>query len=152
MLVAWVSLLVGLGSASTTVRPIQPDLFIPRNAPDVVWVTEADNTVVPIAAPEVAGDTLRGMRRGTSEPVAIPLASMQSVKAKVPDHTKTAVFLVGMGSLATATVYAIWVSEAGRTLKAWTAASTIRRTKDRAVRLARTADRRAPVLRRGAML
>ena len=108
-----VNLLVVLGSACTTVRPIQPDLFIPRNAPDVVWVTTADNTVVPITAPELAGDTLRGLRRGTSEPVAIPFTSLQTVKARVPDHTKTAFFLVGMGALATATVYAIWVSKAG---------------------------------------
>jgi hypothetical protein len=112
-LLTGVSLLASLGSACTTVRPIQPALFIPRTAPDVVWVTAADNTVVPVAAPEVAGDTLRGMRRGTSEPIAIPLISLQTVKAKVPDHAKTALLLVGMGALATATVYAIWISKAG---------------------------------------
>jgi len=112
-LITGLSVLVGLASACTTVRPIQPGLFIPQHAPDLVWVTTADHTVVPVTAPELAGDTLRGTRRGTSEPVAIPLTGLQTVTAKVPDHTKTAFFVVGMGALAGAAVYAIWVSKAG---------------------------------------
>jgi len=102
-----------LACGCTTARPIQPVVFVPAQGPDVVWVTAPDSSVVAVADPEVAGDTLRGTRRGTHEPVAIPLNTVRVVKARVPDHTKTALFVVGVIGLSTAAVYAIWVSKAG---------------------------------------
>jgi len=35
-------------------------------------VTYTNSAVVPLAQPEIAGDTLRGMRPGTSNPLSIP--------------------------------------------------------------------------------
>jgi hypothetical protein len=102
-----------LACACTTARPIQPAEFVPTQGPDVVWVTAPDNSVVAVADPEVARDTLRGIRQGTHERVTIPLTAVRVVKAKVPDHAKTALFVVGMMGLGTAAVYAIWVSKAG---------------------------------------
>ena len=100
-------------TACTSVRPVQPDPFIPIHTPGVVWVTYPDNTVVPVAAPDVTGDTLRGMRQGTRKAVAISLRDVRSVQAKVPDGTKTAVFVTGALAGFVASVYVMWIRKAG---------------------------------------
>jgi hypothetical protein len=103
------------GGACTTLRRIQPGEFLAKNSPDVVWVTQANNTVVPLAQPQLVGDTLRGMWVGTQRPVAIPLNEVGSVRAKVPDRRKTAVLLAGLGVGAVSSVYFLWISKAGPT-------------------------------------
>ena len=100
-------------TACTSVRPVQPDPFIPIHTPGVVWVTYPDSTVVPVAAPGLTGDTLRGLRPGTSEPVAISMHEIRSVRAKTPDHLKTALFLTTLGVGAVSAVYVLWISQAG---------------------------------------
>ena len=113
--VALAGLLVGVATvgACTSVRRVQADAFFATNSPDVVWVTYTNNTVVPVAQPELAGDTLRGMRQGTQRPVAIPLDQVRSVQAKVPDATKTAILVTGALTGFVASVYALWISKAG---------------------------------------
>jgi hypothetical protein len=103
---------VALG-ACTSLRRVQPAEFLARNSPDVVWVTHANNTVVPVAQPEISGDTLRGMWRGTSRTVAIPLREIQRVQARVPDRTKTLIAVAGGLTGFVASVYALWISKAG---------------------------------------
>jgi hypothetical protein len=100
-------------AACTTVRRVQPVEYLAVNTPDVVWVTRANNTVVPVAEAEVAGDTLRGTWEGKQEPVAIPLGDIQSVQAKTPDHTKTALLATTVGVALVSSVYIIWISKAG---------------------------------------
>jgi hypothetical protein len=113
--VPWAGLLCAVAGvvACTSVRRVQPAEFIPKNSPEVVWVTYTNSTVVPVAQPEIAGDTLRGMRQGTRKPVAIPLAQVRSVQAKAHDPMKTAIFLTTMGVAAVGAVYFIWVVQAG---------------------------------------
>jgi hypothetical protein len=113
--VALASLLVGITGAvaCTTVRRVQADTFLATNSPDVVWVTYTNSTVVPVTQPEIAGDTLRGMRQGTQHPVAIPLDQVRSVQAKVPDATKTAILVTGALVGFVASVYTVWISKAG---------------------------------------
>ena len=98
--------------ACTSVRRV-PAEFISTYGPDVVWVTHTNNTVVSVAQPQIAGDTLRGMRQGTQEPVAIPMDDVRSVQAKLPDRTKTVMLVAGGLTGFVASVYAIWVSKAG---------------------------------------
>jgi len=89
----WRATLAGLvfaATACTTVRRVQPAGYLAQNSPDVVWVTYDNNVVVPVAEAEIRGDTLRGMRQGTEQRVAIPLGQIQSVRAKIPDKAKTA--------------------------------------------------------------
>ena len=113
--VALASLLVGVTGvvACTTVRRVPAGTFFATNSPDVVWVTYTNNTVIPVAQPELAGDTLRGMRQGTQHPIAIPLDQVRSVQAKVPDATKTALVVTGALVGFVASVYTLWISKAG---------------------------------------
>jgi len=110
--VALAGLLLGF-AACTSVRSVQPAKFFAVNSPDVVWVTDANNTVVAVADAEITADTLKGMRPGTREPVAIPLDQVQTVKAKTPDHMKTALLLTTLGVGAVSSVYFMWISKAG---------------------------------------
>ena len=93
-------------AACMSVRPIQPAQFIPQNNPEVVWVRYTDGSFVPVRAPRISGDTLKGMWQGQQEPVSIPLADIQSVQAKVSDHTKTILLFSTLGVVAGLTVYA----------------------------------------------
>lgn len=100
-------------TACTTVRRIQPAQYLAQNSPDVVWVTYDNNVVVSVADAEIRGDTLRGMRQGTQQRVAIPLGQIQSVRAKTPDKAKTAILVTGALSGFVASVYALWISKSG---------------------------------------
>ncbi len=102
-----------LAAGCTSLRPVPPAEYLTKNSPDLVWVTYPNRVVVPVAQPEVAGDTLKGMRPGTSQPVAIPLAQVSSVQAKTPDGTKTIFFATALGAGAVSAVYLIWISQAG---------------------------------------
>ena len=99
--------------ACTSMRSVRPAQFIPQNSPEVVWVTYTNHPVVPLAQPEIAGDTLRGVRLGTRERVVIPLGQVGSVRAKEPDHVKTVLFLSGLGVAAVSAVYFVFVRQAG---------------------------------------
>lgn len=100
-------------AACTTVRRVEPAAYFAVNSPEVAWVTNANNTVIPVAQPEISGDTLKGMRQGTQEPVAIPMDQVRSVQARTPDSKKTAILVTGALAGFVAGVYAIWISKAG---------------------------------------
>jgi len=107
-------LLLGLAGATgcSTVRPIQADEYIPKYYPDVVWVTYADSSEVPIDRPKIYGDTLQGTRAG-GDTVAIPLRDVTTVRARVPDRTKTALLVSGTIVGAITSIYVFWASKAG---------------------------------------
>ncbi len=104
---------VAAAGACTTVRRIPPVEYLRTNNPDVVWVTYTNSAVVPLAQPEIAGDTLRGMRPGTSNPLSIPLDQVRSVQAKQLDHLKTGILLAALGTGAVSSVYFMWIKKAG---------------------------------------
>ena len=85
-------LLAALSSAAChTMKPItldQVNLLKPQRA----WVTEADQTVVLVANPQVVGDTLVGYVNGTYE--EMPAAQFKQVIVQAPATAKT-VLLVG---------------------------------------------------------
>jgi hypothetical protein len=113
--IALAGLLFGVAGvgACTTLRRVQPAEYFARNSPEVVWVTHTNNTVVPVAQPEIAGDTLKGIWQGTQRPVAIPLDKVRSVQAKARDDMKTAVLLTTLGVAFASSVYFMWISKAG---------------------------------------
>ena len=100
-------------TACTTVRPVQPAEYIPKFYPEVVWVTYADNTEVPIDRPKIYGDTLYGTLAGAGDTVNIPLEQVTSVRARTPDRTKTALLVSGTIAAGIASVYFLWASKAG---------------------------------------
>jgi hypothetical protein len=80
------------------VQQVRPAEYIPRHNPDLVWVA-TKGTVIPVVRPQIDGDTLRGSDLEGS--VAIPMASIQSVRAKAaaPDRTTLIVAVLVAGGL-----------------------------------------------------
>ncbi|HUL03712.1 MAG TPA: hypothetical protein VLV16_10835 [Gemmatimonadales bacterium] len=101
------------GIACTTVRQVRPAEYIPQHGPDIIWVTGEDSTIVPIVAPHVDDDTLRGTLRGTDDTVHLALTNIRTVTAKVPDHRKTAFLVVGLGTVGGLMLYEFSISKQG---------------------------------------
>jgi hypothetical protein len=113
--VVLVSLVLGVlfVGACTTVRRVQPAAYLAEKNPEVVWVTYTNNTVILVAEPVIIRDTLRGKGPVRHERVKIPLSEVQSVQAKVADHTKTALLVTALGVAAITSVYFGLVANAG---------------------------------------
>lgn len=104
--VAGVCLVLGT-LACTSVRPVAPAKLTAKALPQVVSVTYPNQTVLVVMSPELSADTLRGLRWGTQDSVAIPLDSVQTVQAKVPDRTKTLLLAATVGLLALSSAYIV---------------------------------------------
>ena len=109
--VALVGVFCAVAAACTSVRPIHPTTYLEVNAPPVVWVTYNDNKVVPLNEAEVRRDTLRGTLDGAH--VKIPLADVQTVRAKVHDGGKTALLVGTIGVAALSALYVGLISQSG---------------------------------------
>jgi hypothetical protein len=109
--VALVGVFCAVAAACTSVRPIHPTTYLEVNAPPVVWVTYNDNKVVPLNEAEVRRDTLRGTLDGAH--VKIPLADVQTVRAKVHDGGKTALLVGTVGVAALSALYVGLISQSG---------------------------------------
>ena len=91
-------------AACTAVREVQPAQFMPQHTPALVWVTTTSSAVVPVAQPQIDGDTLRGTWAGTQKPFRIPLQAIQSVHAKTPAHAQTVLLFATLGLVAGAVI------------------------------------------------
>jgi hypothetical protein len=91
----------------TTVRSVQPAVYIPQHSPATVWVTYHDNSLIPVAQPRIVGDSLMGTWQGLQEPVAISLTEIQTVQARMPSPKKTALLFTVLGLTAGGLVYTI---------------------------------------------
>jgi hypothetical protein len=67
--------------------------------------------VLAVINPTIKRDTLRGRLNG--ERVRIALSDVQSVRAKLPDHRKTALLVTTLGVAAVSTIYVMAISQAG---------------------------------------
>ena len=94
-------------AACTSIRPVPPTQLSAKQLPQVVSVTYPDNTVLVLMDPALRADTLRGLRWGTQESVAIPLDSLQTVQAKIPDYRKTFLLAATVGLLAASGAYVV---------------------------------------------
>ena len=101
------------GAACTSVRPIEPAEYIPKNKPETVWVTYTDNSYVPVDKPTVVGDTLKGTWAGLAEPVSIPFNQIQTVQAKLPNKKKTIMLFSVVGLAAAGVAYTIASGQSG---------------------------------------
>jgi hypothetical protein len=100
---------VVLGSVGCmVVQPVrQPAQFIPQQHPDIVVVTYNDNSQVPIARPQISGDSVIGTWAGLGEPVGVPLSQVQRIDAKQKSTSRTAMMVAGIGALGAGFTYAI---------------------------------------------
>jgi len=98
--------LIPLATACTAVATVRrPAQFIASKAPQIVWVTTADNSQVALLSPRVRADTLGGLADGVHY-VEMPLSTVQSMRARQPAVRRT-LFLVGGLTLAVASIAAI---------------------------------------------
>ena len=104
--------IAGIG-ACTTVKQVEPALFIQKNYPPLVWVTETNNSVVTVADAQIVLDTLFGTRPGTKDPVAIALSDVRAVKAKAPDGMKTGLLASALAVGSVSAMYIFLFSKSG---------------------------------------
>ena len=90
-----------------SVKAVQPAEYIPEHSPAVVWVTQTNKTVVPVAQPRIVGDSLKGTWQGLQEPVAISLKEIETVQAKMPSSKRTILLFSSLGVISTAVIYTI---------------------------------------------
>ncbi|HUK22285.1 MAG TPA: hypothetical protein VLV45_12120 [Gemmatimonadales bacterium] len=84
--------------ACHTVRAVSPTQLTPTQAPDRLWVTLEDQSVMALDQPLVNGngDTLTGMVHG--EPQQIPLANTTKLEANQSSPVRTAVLITAAGA------------------------------------------------------
>ncbi|PYP33145.1 MAG: hypothetical protein DMD49_04020 [Gemmatimonadetes bacterium] len=101
--------LFALASACSAVVPVldAPASYITARAPEMVWITKADNSVVQLASPKVMGDTLAGFVG--MDYVEMPLSNVQSLRARQRAPKRTAL-LIGGVTLATAGAIAAYLT------------------------------------------
>lgn len=88
-------------TACVSVRPVAaPEHFIPARQPEVVWVTTAQEEVIPVARPTVRDATITGTWLGLGDSVAVPLSHARLVHARQHDRRRTALLAVGVGAAA----------------------------------------------------
>src|SRR5262245_53540088 len=104
--IANVCLVLG-AAACTSVRPVEPSKLVASQLPPVVSVTYPDKTVLVVMRPALSADTLKGLRWGTEDSVAIPLDSVRTVDARVRDRTKTLLLAAAAGLVVAAGAYIV---------------------------------------------
>lgn len=93
-------------TACVTVRPLAaPSAFIPQRTPEFVWVEQNDGELYQVTQPVLHGDTLVGMRAGTSEPVNLTLPQIRSISARQLHRTRTTLFVATAAALAS---FIVW--------------------------------------------
>lgn len=95
-----------LSTACVTIRPVTaPASFIPRQSPEYVWVQQQDGELYQVARPAIHGDTLVGLRFGTSEPVNLALPHIRTLSAKQIHRTRTTLFIATTAFVAS---FVVW--------------------------------------------
>lgn len=97
------------GMACSSVQSVRdPAKFFADARPSYVVVTYTDNSEVPVANPQMRGDTLVGEWRGLGEPVAVHMDEVQRIDAVQKDSRKTTLFVAAMVGVAAVTAYGLY--------------------------------------------
>ena len=93
-LIACAPLLAALaGAACSTMKP-RTLQQIPELAPECIWVTQSDQSVVLLYEPRVVRDTLVGYVG--SQRTKFPTAEIQELRVREPAHTRTMLLAAGL--------------------------------------------------------
>ena len=99
-----------------TVQLVRPAEFIQTRGPEVVWVTTSDQARIPVAQPQIVGDSLEGRRQGCPhDAVAISLRDISFVEARLPSTMRTALLLtvVSAATIGASFAFAAGVDRSG---------------------------------------
>jgi D-alanyl-D-alanine dipeptidase len=99
------ALFLGAMACSSVQTVRNPAQFFATARPQMVVVIYNDNSEVPVAQPQMRGDTVVGEWQGLSESVAIPLDQVQRIDAVQKDSKKTALFITALVAAAAVTTY-----------------------------------------------
>ncbi len=89
-----------------TIQPVaSPSTFVSSRQPELIWVTNEWNEVVPLGNPHVAGDSLVGTWVGLGDQVKIPLNGTRNVEAKQFNATRTFLLAGSLTAVGAAIVY-----------------------------------------------
>lgn len=99
------AMFLAAGACSSVQAVHDPARFFADAHPDYVVVTYTDHSEVPVANPQMHGDTLVGEWRGLGEPVAVHMDEIQRIDAMQKDSRKTTLFVVALIGAAAVTAY-----------------------------------------------
>lgn len=85
--------LVGCATIQPVTRPRQ---FITEKTPQLMWVTNEWNEVLPIAYPQISDGNVMGMWVGMNEHVRIPVERVRNFEAMQFDETRTVLLAAGL--------------------------------------------------------
>jgi hypothetical protein len=91
--------------ACSSVQQVRDPVQFMATRPDLVVVIYDDRSEVPVAQPEMRGDTLFGTWQGLSEPVAVPLSQVQRIDAIQRDSKRTTLLIVGLATAGAVMTY-----------------------------------------------
>jgi hypothetical protein len=99
------ALFLGAVACSSVQTVHNPAQFFSTARPEMVVVIYDDNSEVPVASPQMKGDTVVGEWLGLNEPVSIPMDQVQRIDAIQKDPKKTTLFIAGLVAAAAVTTY-----------------------------------------------
>ena len=94
-------------TACSSVQQVRDPVQFMATRPDLVVVTYDDRSEVPVAQPEMRGDTLFGTWQGLSEPVAVPLSQVHRIDAMQRDSKRTTLLIVGLVAAGAVTAWGL---------------------------------------------
>lgn len=109
---ALAAVVLGTVACSSIQTVKDPAAYMSTN-PDMIVVVFNDGSELPIAQPQLRGDTLYGTWQGLGEPVVAPLSQLQRIDAVQKDPKKTALMVGGLTAGAAVMAYGfsrVWVN------------------------------------------
>lgn len=89
-----------------TIQPVQsPSSFISAKQPDLIWVTNEYNEVVPVANPRLDDGHVVGTWIGMGDEVKIPLDQARNIEAKQFNPTRTFLLAGSLAAVSGAIIY-----------------------------------------------
>lgn len=112
----WLAVSVVLvGSGCHSVRPLwEPEEFLARAKPAVVYVRHRDLPPMAIAHPRLTGDTLRGTHPESNRPIAVAWADVMDVYARRLNSTRTVFAVTGVTLVSGLMLFAFLEDASGR--------------------------------------
>jgi len=102
--------LLAIAGCTTVASVKNPGTYVAAKQPRTVWLTKTDQSIVRMNGPRMVGDTVVGSVNG--QYTEIPMADVSSMRAIVPDETKT-IAVAAVGGAATVAALVVIFDHSG---------------------------------------